>query len=310
MQESKTISEERPRQAKQVVPLEPSLRARYWLLLVDVALLLLFIVNFQFAFNPVILNHSFFSLLILYVLIILVLHIFPLKRWRMLNERRQQMARYNLTTGAWERAVAPQADTLELPDTFVIASQRHWLATFISALLYGLFLCLLGAITYTFNQAMLLATYYGLSLPVVIWEILLNIVYVLFLAWLPLRWLIFSPRQQLIATRDGLLCCRGYRTSYIPWQQATLFAVIGKSSRKAGAVLFYELASKNATIRWPSANVFVPRGIGTRIPTAMPFLYNLLVRPFPIGEFQQQVQFLNSIVAERTRLPLYDLCQE
>ena len=311
MQRAETVVEERPQPAMQVVPTEPSLRQRYYLLPTYIALLLLFCINIFIIFGSIVLlNHSLITLATFYYVIVPLISLFPFKPWRILNQRRQQAARYNLTTGILARAgEQPRFEASDLPDSFAIYAQRRWVPTCTIALFLGLVLILGGILTYTYGQSMLQEIQHGVSMAAVIWEISLNSALFLLFCGLTFYLLVISPRQQIIATRDGLACRRGNQTSFIPWHQARLFAIIGQASvNKQEPMLFYELASNDAVIRWPSANKFVNRGLESKVPANVTFLSNIQTRPAgSAAEFPQQVQFLNIIIAERTGLPLYDL---
>ncbi|HEX7734030.1 MAG TPA: hypothetical protein VF458_04185, partial [Ktedonobacteraceae bacterium] len=69
-------------------------------------------------------------------------------------------------------------------------------------------------------------------------------------------------------------------------------------------VFFYELASKDTVIRWPSMNKRVNRSSLTDTPSSVTLLGHG-IRPSDL--FPQQARYLNIIVAERTGLQLYDL---
>jgi hypothetical protein len=310
MQKTETIVEERPQRAVRVVPIEPSLLNRYYYLISSAIVLLILIVNLSVALNEVLLSRSFIGIWSLYYVIMSVLFSFPFKPWKALNQRRQQAARYNLTTGVLIQAGSQsRSEVPDLPDSFAIYAQRRWLSTCIIAFISVFAMCFMCIVTYTYTQYMLQEVQYGISMGVVIWEISLNSATILVLIGLIFTSLVISPRQQIIASRDGLVCRRGYRTSYIPWQQARLFAIIGQATiSKQKSILFYELASNDSIIRWPSASRFVNQGIGSKVPSAVTLLRNIQTRAAGSdAEFQQQVQFLNIIIAERTGLPLYDL---
>ena len=322
MQETKTISEERPQQAAQVVPIEPSLRKRYWILLSAVIMFLFTIAALFLSFNSlngniplygyiIIWNHSLPGGVSLFYIVFSAIYVFPLKPWRTLNQRRQQAARYNMTVGAWARAIArPQSDAPALPDSFVVSTKRSWPITILSAIGYIFILYIIGIEIYSNWQETPQIVQQGVPITLANLNNYLNLAILLCMAAGFLISLIFAPKQQLIATRDGLLCRQGYRTSFIPWQQAQLFAIIGQANiSKKELAIFYELASQDTSIRWPSTNKSVNRSWNTSVPTGVQSFPASFRQSEPTtAPFTQQIQFLNIIIAERTGLPLYDLC--
>jgi hypothetical protein len=307
MQEAETISDERPRRAAQVVPLEPSLRNRRRNFVILAFLTVLTIVNIRLVFETELLRDSFFNSVALCSIFCLLISLFSRSHWSKLNQRRQQAARYNLAVGVRARATTP--DLPALPDSFAIDIRPRWFAIYALVLCSGLFFVLIMALTYSYGQDMFQSTQHGVPMALVVLEISLNIATLLFATTIMLITFVRAPyRQQLIATSEGLTCRRGLRTNFIPWQQACLFAIIGQASTgKQESLLFYELASRDTVIRWPSAYRFVNQGWGTTVPNAVTWRYGLLAGPAAVREFPQQIQFLNILVAEYTGLPLYDL---
>lgn len=319
MQETQTTSEERPQRAMQVVLGEPALHKRYWILCSSVIMLLLLATVIFISFGSAIGNnplpgytilweHSLPGIVSLFYIPNAAIYVFPLKPWRTLNQRRQQAARYNLTVGA--RAVArPQPDAPALPTSFIIATEHSWPVTIISTIGYIFILYIIGIEIYSNWQETPQIIQQGVPVALVALNNYLNLAILLCIAASCLISLIFAPQQQLIATRDGLTCRRGYRTSFIPWQQARLFAIIGQADMgKQEPAIFYELASQDTAIRWPSTNKFVKRALRTSVPTGVQsFPMSFRQSDLATSLFMQRVQFLNIIIAERTELPLYDL---
>ena len=272
MQETETVIGTRLRRVARVVPTEPLLRYWRYYFIAGTLALLFFVISASFAFNAIrenrplsaytiLWNHSLLSIVAFYYIVRFAALLFSFSPWIALDKRRQQAARYTLIVG--ERAKIAEAsgsDTPALPDSFVIFARRHWLATGIVAVVDSLFFSLVGAIVYSYWQDMLPVLQQGVPFVLFLLVNALNIAILLMLAMSVFRTLIFSPREYIIATRDGLTCRRGWRTVTIPWQQARLFAVIGQSEGKRGSVLFYELASKDALIRWPSTGQQVRPG--------------------------------------------------
>ena len=310
MQSIEQISNERPDKALRVIPIDPSLRLRYRIIVFILITLVLFSFNITLAFNEMIFNYSLFNFWVLYGVIIYLLIVFPLKPWRWMDQKRQQAARYCLTTGLLARAnTQREIEAPDLPEYFALTVQRRRVLTWSVSLLLSSILFTGVFIAYTYGQTMLHNVQYGLAMATVIWEISLNSAVVLLWGYFSFSFLIINPRQSIIATRTGLLCWRGYQTSFIPWQQARLFAVIGHAPvKRQEPMLFYELSSADQVIRWPSAYVFIKQGLGSKVPSAVTLLRNVLTRPVgSTADFAQQIQLLNIIIAERTGLPLYDL---
>jgi hypothetical protein len=199
-----------------------------------------------------------------------------------------------------------------LPDVFTLASERNWPATLIAALVNSLLAIIIGAGVYGNWVETFPLVQHGAPLFWVILNTGVNFVLSLGVVSACLTWLIFSPRQQISATREGLFCRLGWRTSFMPWQQASLFAVIGQVARRGQQpVLIYELASKDTIIRWPSSNRSVSAYWRKNLLTHLALSRGLVRRPpAEACAFAQQVEMLNIIVAERSGLALYDLRQE
>lgn len=303
-------------QVAQVIPVEPSLKLRRYLLLFSVMMLVIFVITLFLNFllsqsldsasslYSEFWRNSFLSPYTWYIFYPLI-YLFQASRWKMLDKRRQQAAHYNLTVGSLAH-MAFQPDLSDLPARLTIRLRRNWLTTFIVGLSGSLFLALFAALFYSYWQdAIQGVIHQGEPLVLAFLQSSLNAL--IFLVWCAgfVAVLLFAPRQQLIATQDGLICRRGYHVSYIPWQQARLFAIIGEAETKKGeSVFFYEVSSKDAVIRWASQ----PNRRGSwSIPSAVVMLNTLAQPAFSLEDHQQKIQTLNAVVVERTKLPLCDL---
>jgi hypothetical protein len=278
---------------------------RRWLFISGIIVLLLYIIDVYFTSSGVSQENSCLHIAGFYYVIFTAAALFALSQWKALDKRRQQAARYLLVTGASRNAVnQPPEGISDLPEIFAIRSRRRWSGTCMLIVLCALLLSVPGIVVYAYWRGSSQAIQQGLPAAFVILQNGLNIVIWLLLLLLVVGMLIFAPRQELIATREGLTCRRGYRLSFIPWSQARLFAVIGQPDSEHTPA-FYELASQNTLIRWPahlSRQPVYGRPVGV-----MRFASSLARPEQPSAEFPQQVQFLNIIIAERTGLPLYDL---
>jgi hypothetical protein len=106
--------------------------------------------------------------------------------------------------------------------------------------------------------------------------ILIGFLAVIFLA------LYTSWRQRVEVTDGGLTVRRLGRSHTIRWEDARLFALADLST--------YELRGERGDVRWVRA-----RDTSAYQPT------------IPFGEYQRRMDGLLLLVAERTRLPLYDV---
>lgn len=306
MQEIETTTNVRTDRDVQVIPLEPALRMRYWLSISGIIVLLLYIIDVYFTSSAGSQENSCLHIAGFYYVIFAAAALFSLSQWKALEKRRQQAARYLLITGGASRSSAdrPLEDVPALPDTFTMRARRRWSGTWALAVFYALLLSIPAMVVYAYLQGSPRTIQQGLPAAFVLLQNGLNIGLWLLLTLLAVGRLIFAPCQELIATREGLTCRRGYRVSSIPWSQARLFAVIGQPGSEH-APAFYELASQKTLIRWPahlSGQPLYGRPIGV-----VSFASGLARPEQPRAEFPQQVQFLNIIIAERTGLPLYDL---
>lgn len=317
MHQIQTMTNQRPRRAAQVVPIEPSLSQRYYVLIVGVFLLLFSIIGFVVMYNGLfgipsfsgyqtLWTHSFFVNIIPVGIIYPLFALSRLSYWRKLNQRRQQAARYNLMVRASAHAVtSSSSDTTPLPDAFTIESKRNREFTVLWTLVSFFLVCVMGALSYSYWSDTQRAIQQGASMALVIANTAINLVFILAWSLFCIIKLVYGSRQQLVVTRDGLFCCDGYRTRSIPWQEARLFALVSHATTKENEPLFfYELASKDTLIRWPSIDKPAHNTSVASVPSEVT-LFGRFIRSSE--RFPVQIQFLNIIVAERTGLQLYDL---
>lgn len=222
-------------------------------------------------------------------------------QWKKLEKKRQQAAFHNFMN---QQQVPIPPFAASLPARLVISMQRRWSATYIGGIFYAFAILFSNLILYSLWQNYVQKIIdqkqapgwilYG-TIACLVPLCLLNIAAVI--------GLIYAPRQQLIATQDGLICRLGYRFRYIPWHEARLFAVIGQVKD----ALVYELASDSQIIRWVSKPVAssgysAPFGVlGLTDPLSM-------AQAYPSKEaYEQDVQTLSAMIMTRTRQPLHDL---
>lgn len=296
------------RLATRVVPLELGLKTQRYFLFFGIAIGATYIVTFLF-FRPVnkviFYADPFFALLWLYSFYPLV-YIVQGKPWRVLEKKRQEAARYNLSLSL-PTQIPFRQDFSDVPARFMIRLRRRWLTTWVLAIVGGLYLALIVLFLYASWQDMMsLMLHQQESLILALLLTALNITIVLVSIVSLVITLFFTSRQYLIATRDGLISRLGFHFSYISWEQARLFAVIGEGeTKKHRDIFFYELSSEDAVIRWSS---LPKRGGAQGTPSATIGATGWLAQADSSeGKYQQDIQTLISIVAVRTGLPLYDL---
>lgn len=200
-----------------------------------------------------------------------------------------------------------QQDCSDSQAQFALRLQRRWLGFWIVSITRGLELVILVLLLSVFwRDTVSLLIHQQESLVLALLQTVLNVAVVFYALGSAVVTLVFTPRQQVTATRDGLFCRLGYHFSYIPWQQARLFAIIGeKETKKHGRVFFYELSSEQAVIRWTSR----PTLTGPwHMPSTAVGVAGLLVQAdCSEKEYERRVQTLLAIVEARTGLSLYDL---
>lgn len=111
--------------------------------------------------------------------------------------------------------------------------------------------------------------------------------------------------QQIIITSSGLIAQYNSSVSFIQWQEARLFAIVGiKQEGKRPPPVTYELASATQSIRWTPEQL----RNGYNQPYAVIGLWD---KPSEAnGETREQLAKLSEIVAAHTSLPLQDLRQK
>jgi hypothetical protein len=267
------------RKPERVVPLEPRLKSwRYELIFSPIMLVLgigiLFLPNefhYGFLLNPSA-NGPFF---ISFGLSPLIRYAYHVKQLKYFDKRRQQAAILNFET-------RPYATAYPFPDVFLFA-----------------------ILHYEWQRDLTIITQQKLPLDGVYLGVGIDVAYVISIGIFLAQSLFYSSRQQLIATEGGLICHLGTRFSYIPWQEARLFATIGGSGEKRDAPpRFYELASATEVIRWstlPYASFGAPY-------QTMGITHFGQAQAYPSDEeYCRQMLTLLSFIAAQTRLPLHDL---
>jgi amino acid transporter len=109
---------------------------------------------------------------------------------------------------------------------------------------------------------------------------------------------VFARRQivqQLEFTEVGLRKHAGKKVTFVPWDEARLFAIISATpavKKTSGYPTTYELSSAKEVLRWSTSEI-MPSFVGQTAVAS--------------DEYRRQMQALLSVIAARTGLPLYDL---
>ncbi len=223
-------------------------------------------------------------------------------RYRYLEKKRRRAVENRLSGRSTATFPLP-AIFISLPATVSVRVRRSWRATSIAGAIYT---TLIGFVLLAFVSDWQTNMHYLVQRGEISgWTLLGSIFNALFYCLLifpAITAFLFAPHQRLIATRDGLICYRGLRFSYIPWHEALLFAVIAEQKN----TLIYELASSTSIIRWSSKPTW---NYADTFPAATVGIAPLgLVRAEnSTEEYQWQIRQLTAMVAAGTGLPLYDL---
>lgn len=225
-----------------------------------------------------------------------------IRRWKRFDQARQQAVKNYLSGRETVTFPLPEI-TVSLPATVSLQLRRNWRVTRIAGVIYGLPIAIFLYVYTSFWQVNMVylaqrGELSALALPGTIISLLLLSLF----CFPAIHGFLFAPRQQIIGTQDGLICRRGLHFSYIPWEEALLFAVVAESE----GTFIYELASDTQIIRWSSTIV---KNYGRVLPAGIVGIAPLgLAQASSTSEdYQSKARLLVSIVAARTRLPLADL---
>ena len=237
----------------------------------------------------------FVSSLLIYIgfmsLIALITMIPQGRYWKRQERRRQEAAQGAQALLAAEQP-APDANALTLPIT--IEQRPNRMLLLIPALIAVLAIVFAFSIVYIYPQS--LSPHH--SVPQ---STLYAIAAVAFIALALLGGLLFfvtyyRVRQQITVTQDGILMLGVRKVHSMRWDEVLLFAIDGMyNTKKVTEPFLFELSSANEVIRWNWLRKSTRRII-------------FLAKPaVPRAEYERQMQALNSLIAARTGLPLYDL---
>lgn len=228
--------------------------------------------------------------------------VWPRPKWKTLEKNRRRAVENRLSGRSTATFLLPEVFPL-LPASLSVRIRRNWHATLIAGTIYT---TLIGFVLLAFvSDWQFSIQSLAQRGEISGWTLLGSIFEALFfylLIFPAITAFLFAPHQRLIATRDGLICYRWLRFSYIPWHEALLFAVITEQKN----TLIYELASSTSIIRWSSKPTW---NYADTFPAATVGIAPLgLVRAEnSTEEYQWQIRQLTAMVAAGTGLPLYDL---
>lgn len=214
--------------------------------------------------------------------------------WKRLEQRRQAAAQGEQSLLAAEQPV-PNANALQLPLT--IGQRPNWFSVlFLPAIMIITMLIIVVAFLVFLPQ--LSAVPHHRPIPPVVMYIVLAtpIIVTLVLCGVFFGRIYYKARQQLTVTETGLIKPGFRKVQSISWKEARLFAINGiYGAKKYQHPSVYELSSANEVIRWTWMRPNSARVLFFAKPTV------------PKEEYDRQMQALLSLIAGRTRLPLYDL---
>jgi hypothetical protein len=303
-------------QSSAAVAPEPARKVvRYYLIVLGVALALLigsfflpepFRDELTWSKSPPLFNSSSFQPFL--VILLPAIFIWPfinipiITRYRYLEKNRRQAVE-NRLSGRPTITFPLPAIFILLPATVSVRVRRSWRATLIAGAIYTTligFVLLAFVSDWQFNIQSLAQR--GEISGWTLLGSLFNALFYCLIIFPAITAFLFAPRQRLIATRDGLICYRWLRFSYIPWPEANLFAVIAEQHN----TLIYELASSTSIIRWSSKPTWTYRDTFPAATVGIAPL-GLIEAENSTEAYQWQIRQLTAMVAAGTGLPLYDL---
>ncbi|MHB8598963.1 MAG: hypothetical protein ACYDER_19380 [Ktedonobacteraceae bacterium] len=238
---------------------------------------------------------SFLASLFIFIgcisLISIVTMTLQVRFWKRLEQRRQTAVRGEQTLLAAEQPTS-DANALSLPTT--IEQRPNWTMLLaipgILLILTIVFDYLLINFPQTFSPNRPVPSSALFIIAAVIFFIMLLISGLLVAA------MYYRVRQQITVTQDGILMFGFRKIHAIRWDEARLFAIIGLyGAKKYKNPFFFELSNANEVIRWN----WIRKNTRKLIFFAKPTI--------PQADYDRQLQALNSLIAAKTGLPLYDL---
>lgn len=232
-------------------------------------------------------SHSIMGILfILYSCFLLLAFLWKRRTTGKLDQRRQRAASGDQSLLASEQITLSES---AFPLPLRIKMHLHWpgvliiIAIYMALILLVLYISFLTTIasgaTAAFGSQQFLL-FLVISLPVII----LPIPVVPFIFFL-------RSKRSIEVTADGLKVNDVSAVHYVPWNEARLFAIY--MGKKDTPPTYYELSSAKDIVRWGWTHKFT--NFSTEVPTV------------PVDEYHRQMQALLSLIAAKTRLPLYDL---
>ena len=237
----------------------------------------------------------FVSSLLIYIgfmsLIALITIVPQARYWKRQERRRQEAARGAQNLLAAEQPV-PSDSALSLPIT--IAQRPNRVILLIPGLVAVLAIVFAFSIVYVYPQS--LSPHHPVPLSTLYAIAGVAIIAVALLGGLLFAVTYYRVRQQITVTQDGILMLGVRKVHSMRWDEARLFAIDGlNGAKKVNEPFLFELSSTNEVIRWNWLRKSTRRIIFLAKPTV------------PRAEYERQMHALNSLIAARTGLPLYDL---
>ncbi len=212
--------------------------------------------------------------------------------WKRTEQRRQTAARGDQSLLAEEQPVS-DAYSLSLPTT--IEQRPNWPVFFaIPGFLIVLTFIFDFIVINIFQQAF--SPHRPISPSALFIIGAATIFFILLISLLLLGVVYYRVRQQITVTQDGILMFGFRKIHAIRWDEARLLAIIGLyGAKKYNNPFFFELSNANEVIRWN----WIRKNTRKLIFFAKPTI--------PQADYDRQLQALNSLIAAKTGLPLYDL---
>ncbi len=212
--------------------------------------------------------------------------------WKRLEQRRQAAALGEQTLLAAEQP-APDVNALTLPTT--IEHRPNWAVLLaLPGILMVLTIIFVLVIINLLPQMLPPHRPVPSFAPFII--VVVTIFVMLLISGLLLVVMYYRVRQQITVTQDGILMFGFRKIHALRWDEVRLFAIIGLyGAKKYTQPFFFELSNANEVIRWN----WIRKNTRKLIFFAKPTI--------PQDDYDRQMQALNSLIAAKTGLPLYDL---
>ena len=212
--------------------------------------------------------------------------------WKRLEQRRQAAARGDQSLLAVGQ---PMADANALPLPTTIVQRPNWAVLLaIPGIIMILTIVFVLVIINLLPPMLPSHRHVPAFVPIIIAAVTIFIMLLISLLLLVVMY--YRVRQQITVTQDGILMFGFRKIHAIRWDEAQLFAIIGLyGAKKYNSPFFFELSNANEVIRWN----WIRKNTRKLIFFARPTVSQ--------ADYDRQMQALNSLIAAKTGLPLYDL---